>query len=200
MGEGQNAARRHRPVLWGIVGVTVAAFGIASIAEVGGATVSLASSREVATPRKQMPTPVRVVIPAIGVDARVVALGLNRDQTMQVPTKLADAGWFMPGPEPGEQGAAVVVGHVASRSGPGVFARLSKLRPGAVITVHLRGGSTVRFVARSSIRVAKSRFPTNRVYARTPQPTLRLITCAGTLNPSTGHHPDNYIVFATILR
>ena len=146
-----------------------------------------------------MPDPVRIDIPAIGVHARVVPLGLNPDRTMQVPTNLAETGWFRPGPEPGEQGAAVIVGHLAARSGPGVFLHLSQLRPGNVITIHVRGGATVRFVARSMIRVSKSRFPTRRVYAGTAKPTLRLITCAGKLDPVTGHHPDNYIVFASFL-
>ena len=68
-----------------------------------------------------------------------------------------------------------------------------------MIRIRLRDGSSVRYVARSMIRVSKSRFPTSRVYARTTQPTLRLITCAGKLSPATGHHPDNYIVFASIL-
>jgi sortase (surface protein transpeptidase) len=148
--------------------------------------------------RIQMPSPVRISIPAIGVDARVIPLGLNRDGTIQVPKNFADTGWFRPGPEPGEQGAAVIVGHLASRSGPGVFYRLRQLRAGGVITIHLQDRSTVRFVATSMIRVSKSRFPTRRVYARTNRPTLRLITCAGKLNPVTGHHPDNYIVFASL--
>jgi len=151
------------------------------------------------TARRQMPNPVRIVIPAIGVDASVIPLGLNPDRTMQVPSNLADTGWFAPGPEPGEQGAAVIVGHLNSKQGPGVFANLSRLKPGGAITVYLQGGSKVRFVARSMLRVAKSRFPTDLVYATTAQPTLRLITCAGALNPVTGHHADNYIVFASVL-
>jgi sortase (surface protein transpeptidase) len=117
---------------------------------------------------------------------------------MQVPNNLADTGWFAPGPEPGERGAAVIVGHLNSKQGSGVFANLSRLKPGSMITVYLQGGSKVRFVARSRLRVAKSRFPTNLVYARTAQPTLRVITCAGKLNPATGHHADNYIVFASL--
>jgi sortase (surface protein transpeptidase) len=149
--------------------------------------------------RRQMPIPVRIVIPAIGVDARVVKLGLNSDDTMQVPSNLADTGWFQQGPEPGEVGAAVIVGHLNSGRGPGVFARLAELKAGNVITVYLRDGSRVRFVARSMMRVAKSRFPTNLVYARTAKPSLRLITCAGRLNRATGHHYDNYIVFASLL-
>jgi sortase (surface protein transpeptidase) len=130
----------------------------------------------------------------------VIRLGLNPDRTIEVPKNFAHTGWFRPGPEPGEQGAAVILGHFDSRSGPAVFFRLRELRAGDVIRVHPQDGSTVRFVARSMLRVAKNRFPTKRVYARTSQPTLRLVTCAGRLNASTGHHDDNYIVFASIRR
>jgi LPXTG-site transpeptidase (sortase) family protein len=150
--------------------------------------------------RKQMPRPVRIVIPSIGLSAPVVPLGLNRDRTLQVPRHFGDTGWFRGGPEPGEPGAAVIVGHVASRSGPAVFYRLREVRVGDMVTIRLQGGSTVRYVANSMVRVRKSRFPSNRVYARTKQPTLRLITCAGKLNLTTGRHPDNYIVFASIVR
>jgi sortase (surface protein transpeptidase) len=153
-----------------------------------------------ATSRREMPIPIRISIPAIGVDARVIRLGLNPDRTIQVPNNLADAGWFQPGPEPGERGAAVIVGHLDARSGPGVFYRLRWLPVGGMITIELQDGTAVQYVVRSMNRVPKSRFPTKRVYARTERPTLRLITCAGRLNWSTGHHRDNYIVFATILR
>jgi LPXTG-site transpeptidase (sortase) family protein len=150
--------------------------------------------------RKQMPRPVRIVIPSIGLSAPVVPLGLNPDRTLQVPRHFGDTGWFRGGPEPGEPGAAVIVGHVASRSGPAVFYRLREVRVGELVTIRLQGGATVRYVVNSMVRVRKSSFPTNRVYARTKQPTLRLITCAGKLDLSTGHHPDNYIVFASIVR
>jgi sortase (surface protein transpeptidase) len=149
--------------------------------------------------RKQMPDPVRISIPSIGVNAPIVPLGLNPDETMEVPTDFSDTGWFQPGPEPGEVGAAIIVGHLNSRSGPAVFQHLNELRVGKVINVFLKDGSRVQYVARSMLRVTKSKFPTKLVYARTKQPTLRLVTCAGMLNPATGHHPDNYIVFAEII-
>ena len=155
---------------------------------------------QTARTRKQMPRPVRIVIPSIGLSAPVVPLGLNPDRTLQVPRNFGDTGWFRGGPEPGEPGAAVIVGHVASRSGPAVFYRLREVRVGQLITIRLQGGSIVRYVVNSMVRVQKSHFPTKRVYARTKQPTLRLITCAGKLNLTTGHHPDNYIVFASIVR
>jgi LPXTG-site transpeptidase (sortase) family protein len=146
-----------------------------------------------------MPRPVHIAIPAIDVSARIVPLGLNPDRTLEVPTNLADTGWFTKGPEPGERGAAVVAGHVASLSGPGVFYRLRELQPGDVIRIRLRDGEVVRYQARSMIVVPKTVFPTTRVYAQTTRPTLRLITCSGTLDASTGQHPDNRIVFASLL-
>jgi len=146
-----------------------------------------------------MPRPIHITIPAIDVSARIVRLGLNPDRTLEVPTNLADTGWFTEGPEPGERGAAVVAGHVASLGGQGVFHQLRDLQPGDVIRIRLRDGEVVRYQARSMIVVPKTAFPTKRVYAQTMRPTLRLITCSGTPDASTGQHPDNRIVFASLL-
>ena len=216
-GQSERRVRKFRLVVAvAAVGLFAAAFGVGMAARTPDSgleaiaqapkTPSPEETREptrrtaVSAPRRHLPVPVRISIPAIGVNARVIRLGLNADRTIEVPTNFAETGWFQPGPEPGEQGAAVIVGHVASRRGPAVFYRLRELRIGGVIKVRLKNGTTVRFVARSTMRVPKSRFPTKLVYARTTRPTLRLITCAGKLNPSTGHHPDNYIVFASLVR
>jgi sortase (surface protein transpeptidase) len=145
---------------------------------------------------KQMSRPVRILIPAIGVSAPIVPLGLNTDHTVQVPTSFSDAGWFEPGPEPGERGPALVVGHVDSRRGPGVFFHLPALRRGDGVRIVLRSGRTLRFVVTSEVEVSKHGFPTGLVYRKTSRPTLRLVTCGGRFDRSTGHYLDNYIVFA----
>jgi LPXTG-site transpeptidase (sortase) family protein len=144
----------------------------------------------------QAPTPRRIEIPAIGVSAPVIALGLDPDRTMETPKDYADAGWYEPGPEPGERGAAVIVGHVDSKSGAAVFYRLRELRRGDVIRVARAGGSTVRFRVEGLERWPKSAFPTRRVFRRTRLSTLRLVTCSGNFDPSTGHYEDNTIVYA----
>jgi LPXTG-site transpeptidase (sortase) family protein len=167
-----------------------------------GTTVPRASLPQPAARRsvqKQMPRPVHISIPAIGVSAPIVPLGLNTDGTLQVPTNFADAGWFTKGPEPGERGAAVIVGHLESLTGSGVFYHLDHLQAGRVVRIQLRDGSTVRYVVDSMLRVSKDHFPTKRVYVSTGKPALRLITCAGAMNATTGHHPDNYIVFASLI-
>jgi len=149
-------------------------------------------------PRKVAP-PRRIRIPAIGVSAPVIPLGLNRDRTLQVPKDSGDAGWYRPGPDPGEVGPAVIVGHVDSKTSPAIFYRLRELKPGNRILIRRADGSTARFRVNGLERWPKAEFPTHRVYGRTKGPVLRLVTCSGAFNSSTGHYVDNTIVFASLV-
>ncbi|HEY6693774.1 MAG TPA: class F sortase [Solirubrobacteraceae bacterium] len=140
--------------------------------------------------------PVRIEIPTIGVNAPMVALGLNSDHTLEVPEDFGDAGWWTGGARPGAPGPAIVAGHVDSHTGPAVFYRLRELRPGDVIVIDRRDGSRARFTVQGSERYPKDHFPTARVYGRTTRPTLRLITCSGDFDRATGHYVDNTVVYA----
>jgi hypothetical protein len=152
--------------------------------------------RERQVDRRAAP-PRRLRIPAIGVSARVVALGLNPGGSLQTPRRWGQAGWYRPGPEPGERGAAVVVGHVDSYTGPAVFYRLRALQVGDVIRIRRSDRSVVRFRVRRVEQWPKAAFPTRRVYGPTHDAALRLITCSGTFDRSSGHYVDNTIVYAT---
>jgi sortase (surface protein transpeptidase) len=162
-------------------------------------TVKPPKPKQVRRVWRQLPRPVHLSIPAIGASAPMIPLGKNRDGTMQTPSNTVDTGWFQPGPGPGELGAAVVVGHVDSYRGPGVFFHLPALRRGDAINITLKNNQKLRFVVTGSKDVSKSRFPTNLVFAKTAVPTLRLVTCGGKFDSSTGHYLDNYIVFARLV-
>jgi sortase (surface protein transpeptidase) len=139
---------------------------------------------------------VRIEIPAIGVRAPVVPLGLAADGTLEVPTRFGDTGWWTGGARPGEAGPAIVVGHVDSQTGPAVFYRLRELGAGDGIALLRRDGSRVRFLVRRIEHYPKERFPTASVYGATRRPTLRLITCSGTFDRASGHYVDNTVVYA----
>ena len=149
--------------------------------------------REAAPPR-------RIRIPAIGVNARVVSLERAPDRTMETPENFDNTGWYEPGSEPGERGPAVVAGHIDSTSGPAVFYRLRELKRGDLIRIARADGSVVRFRVEGLERWPKAAFPTRRVFGKTRLAALRLVTCSGNFDASTGHYVDNTIVYATRLR
>lgn len=143
-------------------------------------------------------TPVRVTIPAIGVDAALEDLHRGSAGELDPPTGWDDAGWFSDGIVPGEVGPAVIAGHVDSPTSAAVFFRLDELVSGDQIHVAMTDGTTRTFTVDRTERAAKSAFPTSDVYGVTPTPTLRLITCDGTFDTATGHYTDNLIVFAEL--
>jgi len=145
---------------------------------------------------QRVATPVRVQIPAIGVDAPIIKLGLDPTGALEVPKKLGDTGWWSGGARPGEAGPAVIAGHVDSKAGPDVFYRLRELRRGDAIIVTGRDGSRVRLTVQRSGSYPKDRFPSHAVYGPTGKPALRLITCSGDFDRSTGHYLDNTVVYA----
>jgi len=140
--------------------------------------------------------PVRLRIPDLGVDSRLDRLGLQKDGSVEVPARVSVAGWFAGGPRPGQAGPAVILGHVDSTKGPGVFARLATVRPGARIRVDRADGTSVTFRVTSVSRVPKTRFPTDLVYAPTLDPSLRLVTCGGGFDRTRGSYRDNVIAYA----
>ena len=48
-------------------------------------------------------------------------------------------------------------------------------------------------------KVAKDAFPTAAVYGQADYPSLRLITCGGSFDKTTGHYADNIIVYAHLV-
>jgi sortase (surface protein transpeptidase) len=147
-------------------------------------------------PQPARPTgPMVITIPRIGVKAAIVGVGLQADGSMQVPDR-DKVGWYKRGPRPGAPGPAVLVGHVYYRPGPAVFYRLGELRPGDKILIRQRHGPTMRFTVVRLERVPKTALPTKRIWTTTPTPVLRLITCGGSYDRTTGHYRDNVIVYA----
>lgn len=144
--------------------------------------------------------PVQVAIPSIGVRAPLSRLGLEPDGSVQVPPadRPDEAGWYDGGPAPGERGPAVILGHVDSAKGAAVFYDLGRLRPGNRIEVNRADGRTAVFTVESVERVAKDRFPTQRVYGPLDHAGLRLVTCGGWFDRAERSYRDNIIVFAAL--
>jgi sortase (surface protein transpeptidase) len=150
------------------------------------------------TVQQQTPKPVWLTVPAIGVKAPIVTLGLNRNGTLQVPSTTTVVGWYTGSPRPGAVGSAIIAGHVDSRAGPGVFFWLRAMRPGERIYVRRADGTLAVFKVTAVQMYAKDNFPTAMVYGPVPDAELRLITCGGTFDYARGSYLSNVVVYARL--
>jgi hypothetical protein len=145
--------------------------------------------------------PTRIAIPEIGVNAPVHDVGLADDGTIAVPpvNEPNETGWYESGPTPGEFGPAVLVGHVDTKTGPAVFAKLAALDPGDRVEVTRRDRSVAVFEVNSVERFDKTSVPADRVYGDFSRPALRLITCGGRWVGGATGYEDNIVVFASLV-
>ncbi|MFI9366052.1 class F sortase [Kitasatospora sp. NPDC053057] len=142
--------------------------------------------------------PTRLRIPQIAVDAPFTELTLNPAGQLNAPPPDDKnlVGWYRDGVTPGERGSAVVAGHVDTTKGPAVFLLLSLLVPGNKVEVSRADGTVAVFGVDSVQTFAKDAFPDQKVYGKTPDAQLRLITCGGTYDKKRRDYLDNVVVFA----
>lgn len=142
--------------------------------------------------------PTRVTIPKLHVASGLMELGRAADGTMQVPPNADVVGWYTGAPTPGALGPAILAGHDDWAGKDGAFADLKELAPGDEITVNREDGSVAVFAVTKVEQRAKDAFPTAEVYGAINHAGLRLITCGGQFDSSSGHYKDNVIVFADL--
>lgn len=145
--------------------------------------------------------PVSIDVPKIDAKSSLIPLGLNADNTVEVPpvTQPLQAGWYVNGPTPGEIGPSVILGHVDGNKQKGIFFRLKELVPGDKVSVARKDGTTAEFAVTKVEKVPKDQFPTDAVYGDTSEPELRLITCGGVFDKASHNYLDNVIVFARLI-
>jgi len=145
--------------------------------------------------------PVRLDIPSLGIHAPVVRRGLT-DGTIDPPPYSTPGvtGWYGGGPAPGAAGAALIVGHVDTETGPAVFLRLGDARPHTEVDVTRADRSVAVFTVEAVEVVPKAHFDAARVYGSDApgRPELRLITCGGTFDPAAHAYTANLVVYAAL--
>ncbi len=202
-----NASRR--PWLYVALGVAALLLAVGSL--VGWLTAADPKA-QVLVPRATVPVkvhdlgltversrPVHLLIPKLKLSTGIILLGLKANGEVMVPTNVHDVGWFREGPTPGEIGSSVVLGHVDSSNGPGVFFELKTLVAGDLVKVTLADRVTATFKVRSVAQYPKTAFPAKLVYGSHGTRSLNLVTCGGIFNHATGSYESNIVVFSTLV-
>ncbi len=141
--------------------------------------------------------PGEVVIDAIGVEAPVVPVGLEDDGGMEIPENVHEIGWYEPGVAPGEQGSAVLAGHVDSRTqGRGAFFDLGELDVDDEVVTTDEDGDEQRWRVTGRTSYPKDELPIDDIFAwGGDEQRLALITCGGDFDDHTRHYTENIVVY-----
>lgn len=144
--------------------------------------------------------PVRLQIPKLKVDSRVKYVGLTKDGKMNMPSTVYDVGWYKYGALPGNQGTAVIAGHLNGLSSePGVFSNLTKLSKGDIITATESNGLTVNFAVRETRNYPENAQP-EEAFTSTEGSHLNLITCTGDWDKTGRSFTQRLVVFADLVQ
>lgn len=156
---------------------------------------TLAAAQAIVAPASP---PLRLVIPAIGVNAQVEALGLDAQGRMATPSRSDRVGWYSPGTTPGDVGNAVIDGHLDWTDGPAVFWRLGRLKRGDELVVVRADGSQARFAVQSSATTPYDA-STDSLFTRSGPPAVTLITCAGAWDRQRGTYLQRLVIRAALI-
>lgn len=142
-------------------------------------------------------TPARLMIPRLGIDTTVEAVGKNARGNMTVPSTYQTVSWYRPGSRPGESGNAVVAGHLDNSLGlPGVFEQLHTLSLGDTVAVQGSDGKKLLYEVTSMTVYATEGAPAEDIFRTEGPSQLVLITCNGAWDHEKKSYDKRLVVVA----
>ena len=144
-------------------------------------------------------TPSRLTIPTLKIDTAIKSVGMTSKGEMGVPKNINDVVWFNLGPKPGEEGSAVIAGHLDWYGGlRAAFKNLYKLKPGDKLFVTNSLGKKISFVVRAS-RTYPNNADATAIFTSATGTHLNLITCAGVWDKTKKSYTKRLVVFTDLL-
>jgi sortase A len=140
--------------------------------------------------------PVRIAIPALGLEAPIVPVGLEEDGAMAAPADPDTVGWYELGPGIGGAGNAILAGHVDWGGSLRAFGLLKWLEPGDEIVVSDADGTGLTYRVIWSRMVDAEESSVDEIFAQGSAEELTLITCGGTFDHASHQYLSRLVVRA----
>ena len=156
-----------------------------------------------ASPRAPVPPPVpapagfvpeRLLVESLGIDAPLVATGVDADGALVPPEDPARLAWWR-GVRPGTgAGSVVVAGHLDMYGyGQGPLARIMRLQPGDRAAVTGADGAVATYVLRGVTTFEKETLPADELFGTGGPERLVLVTCGGTYDRALRSWDSNVV-------
>lgn len=137
-----------------------------------------------------------VSIPKYNVKGRVMQVGVNETNNMDVPGNVFDAGWYSGSVLPGSSGASIINGHVSGYTQHGIFYNLKDLAKGDQVSVEMGSGKVLNYKVVSTKIIPADQFDILEMLNPIEgKEGLNLITCGGSFDSAANKYPDRVLVF-----
>ena len=140
-----------------------------------------------------------IYIPTLGVNARVMSVGVNSRGSIDTPSNLNDTAWYDGSAKPGQEGQVFIDGHTSfNRHLNAAFNNLPKLKANDQVVIEKGSGEKVSYRVVSTKTVETSKVDMGE--ALNPpagaKKGLTLMTCTGTFNYRNQTADKRFIVYA----
>jgi len=133
-------------------------------------------------------TPVRLVIPSLGINSSITAMGRDATGAMGVPRGAHGISWFNISAYPGYRidrvVNAILAGHNVWNGVPGTFANLHTIDIGATVFIHYHDRTVGRFQVISSDCYPLDDIPITVMSRIGGRVRTTLVTCSGERTPA----------------
>jgi len=168
------------------------------------AGIAKRSSDRVAIPRQPASqtrsVPLSIELGGSRTPIRVVPIGISAAGTLEPPSDISTAGWWVSGPRPGAPGRAIITGHIDSTAGLGAFAALDRLHNGDTVALNEAAGEVLHFRVTARQQIEKTHLNPRLLQSTTNASDLLLVTCTGTFDHSTRSYESNLLITAVPVR
>jgi LPXTG-site transpeptidase (sortase) family protein len=137
-------------------------------------------------------------IPSIGVNSKILRLGVNNNNEILTPKNIYDTGWYEGSSKPGEPGAVFINGHVSGPTKKGVFYNIKKLKPGDAVKLELGNADLIEYKVVHKEEVPVDQVNMNKVLRSydIDKQGLNLMTCGGEFDKSSDSYKNRTIIYA----
>ncbi|SEN16419.1 class F sortase [Paenibacillus sp. OK076] len=146
-----------------------------------------------------MKKPVRLCIPSVHLSTSIIPIHLSADGQLQVPKSSEVAGLYVDGVLPGENGNAIVAGHVDNYTGPAIFYPLKHLKPGSFVLLFDQNNQYLKYEVLAVQSYYTQEAPLDKIFGDTPEKQLNLITCTGKYDRKKKEHEKRLIVYTRLV-
>lgn len=143
--------------------------------------------------------PKLLTIPRLGIKAPVESDPLTKLKPIDQQPRWGDVLWYSRSVKPGEQGHALIIGHLDTYNAPAVFWNLRALKTGDKFTFGYNRG-TLTFQVTWVKSYANNAVPNSWIYGWDNQRGVVLETCSGLFHGlNTGGYDHRLIVYARLV-